>query len=127
MIGLGKFRQQVLKSASVALVSLCLSAAGAQAQVLPSPFVQVLAAEAAKDEAVAGFYRAQGYHPIWTGEDSAERRSALFSALSRAGEHALPVGRYDVATLTAQLAAAQTEGDRAGGNGADPRFSGLCP
>lgn len=93
---------------------LTLASAGAsQAQSLPSPFVQVLAAEASSDDAVAAFYRARSYAPIWTGADAVGRRSALLAALARATDHAIPASRYDVAALVAALEGARTEGDRA--------------
>ncbi len=98
--------------ASVAIFAVSLGSPGV-AQELPSPFVQVVAAEASADEAIAAFYRSRNYAPIWTGEADAERRAALLSALSRASDHALPVRRYDAAQLAAQLTVAQTEGDRA--------------
>ncbi|RGP37973.1 L,D-transpeptidase family protein [Pseudotabrizicola alkalilacus] len=87
----------------------------ASAQDFPSPFVQTIAAEASENEVIAAFYRDSGYRTLWTGpaEQDAQRRSALLSALSRAGAHGLPVARYDVAKLTALLSTAQTEGDRA--------------
>jgi L,D-transpeptidase YcbB len=87
----------------------------AVAQDFPSPFVQTIAIEAAEDDAVAAFYRENGYKTLWTGEDShdVQRRSALLSALSRAGDHALPTPRYDAAKLSAMLSSARTEGDRA--------------
>jgi murein L,D-transpeptidase YcbB/YkuD len=83
------------------------------AQGLPSPFVQVVAAEASVDDAVAAFYRSHDYAPIWTDQAGAARRAALFAILSRAVDHALPVARYDVAGLQALLTGATTEGDRA--------------
>lgn len=92
---------------------MAVLAAPLAAQELPSPFVQVVAAEASADDAVAAFYRANNYAPIWTDEASAARRAALFATLSRAGDHALPIARYDVAGLEALLMSARTEGDRA--------------
>lgn len=85
------------------------------AQDLPSPFLQVLAGEAAEDEAIAAFYRDNGYRTLWTGEAAQDvaRRSALLAALARAGDHGLPVARYDAAKLKTMLSAAKTEGDRA--------------
>ncbi|MDO8883140.1 MAG: L,D-transpeptidase family protein [Pseudotabrizicola sp.] len=85
------------------------------AQEFPSPFIQTIAIEAAEDEAIAAFYRENGYRTLWTGaaEQDSARRAALLQALSRAGDHALPTARYDVAKLTAMLTTAQTEGDRA--------------
>lgn len=112
MSKLGQMRKAAFLFGSAAALSLGLAASGL-AQSLPSPFVQVLAAEVSTDDAVAAFYRARDYDPIWTAEDSVQRRAALFAALSRAGDHALPVTRYDVAALTEALASARTEGDRA--------------
>lgn len=97
---------------SAAAVSVCLYAP-VSAQDLPSPFVQVMAAEASANDAVAAFYKANGYQAIWMGEADAARRSALLNALARAGDHALPTRRYDPRDLTALLTTAETEGDRA--------------
>ena len=85
------------------------------AQDFPSPFVQTIAIEASADDAVAAFYRDNGYRTLWTGaaEQDVQRRAVLFAALSKAGDHGLPVARYDVARLTAMLTGARTEGDRA--------------
>ena len=107
-----KTRRGVLTLATVAGLSVGYSDVSF-AQNLPSPFVQTLAAEASQDEAIANFYRARDYRPIWTDEASAERRAALFSVLDRAKDHALPTARYDVAALMAQVQSATTEGDRA--------------
>ena len=79
---------------------------------VPSPFVQSLSAAASADEAVAGWYRARAYAPIWTGPGDADRRAALFAALDTAPDHGLPPARYDAAGLKAAFAAARTEGDR---------------
>ncbi|MCF8486675.1 MAG: L,D-transpeptidase family protein [Rhodobacteraceae bacterium] len=97
---------------SAAAVSVCLATV-AVAQGLPSPFVQVVAAEASSNDDLAAFYKTIGYATVWTGESDAMRRSALLNALARAGDHALPVRRYDPRKLTALLTTAQTEGDRA--------------
>ncbi|MDR5651814.1 L,D-transpeptidase family protein [Ruixingdingia sedimenti] len=75
-------------------------------------FGQAVAAAAAEDEAVAGFYRDRGYRPLWTGAADAGRRAALLAALDGAGLHALPEGRHDAAALVRQFQAAATEGDR---------------
>lgn len=112
MLGLNRMCRAAVLMGGVAALSLGLSGA-VFAQSLPSPFVQVLAAAASADPAVSDFYKARDYAPIWTGEDAAARRSALFGTLARAGDHGLPTRRYDVAALTALLAAARTEGDRA--------------
>ena len=75
------------------------------------PFIQSLAAAAAKDEAVAGYYASTHYQPIWTGAGDAERRLALLEALATATDHGLPAGRYDAAGLMSRLQSARTEGD----------------
>ncbi len=93
--------------AAFALVAL---ASGARAQV--SPFTQALAQDAARDDAVAGFYKDRGYTEFWTGADAADRRAALFSVLAQASDQGLPVGRYDPEALMQAFRAAQTEGDR---------------
>jgi murein L,D-transpeptidase YcbB/YkuD len=97
---------------SAAAVSVCL-AAPVFAQSLPSPFVQAVAAESSAHDAIAAFYKAHNYQTLWTGEADAARRSALLNAIARAGDHALPVQRYNPKALTALLMAAETEGDRA--------------
>ncbi len=83
----------------------------AQAQGF-SPFVQALAEAAAADEAIANFYRTTEYEAIWTDADDADRRQALLTALSHAGDHGLPVQRYDAGALIEAYRAANTEGDR---------------
>ncbi|MEZ5797096.1 MAG: L,D-transpeptidase family protein [Paracoccaceae bacterium] len=95
---------------SAALMGAMASPAGAQDT--PSPFTQSLAAAAGVDEAISAFYRETGYATLWTGEEDAARRAALFAALATAGDHGLPDSRYDARGLKAALAAAQTEGDR---------------
>ncbi|MFN3845895.1 MAG: murein L,D-transpeptidase [Paracoccaceae bacterium] len=102
----------LLLSASLLVLALSFPA---RAQDFPSPFVQSVAVAAAEDDAVAAFYRDNGYRTLWTGDDAhdVQRRSALFAALSRAGDHGLPTLRYDVTALIAQLTFARTEGDRA--------------
>ncbi|NEX44919.1 L,D-transpeptidase family protein [Pseudotabrizicola algicola] len=102
-------------SGLVLSASLFAFAAPIAAQDFPSPFVQTIAAEASEDATIAAFYAENAYRTLWTGEGAqdVQRRSALLAALSGAAAHGLPVARYDVAELTAQLRAAQTEGDRA--------------
>jgi len=75
-------------------------------------FRQAVAEAAAEDEAISAFYRARDYAPIWTGPEDAHRRTAFLSALARAGDHALPVSRYDPADLRAVFGAVLTERDR---------------
>ena len=66
-------------------------------------FVQAVAEAAADDDVIADFYRDTGYEAIWTDADDADRRQAFLSALATAGDHGLPVARYDGAALVAAL------------------------
>ena len=74
-------------------------AAPASAQF--SAMNQAIAEGAAENDAMAAFYRARDFAPIWTTEDAADRRLALLTALDRAGDHGLPVQRYDADVLRA--------------------------
>lgn len=84
----------------------------APAQML-SPFAQALAQAIGNDEALAQFYRAAGYQPLWTAAEDAARRQAFLTALAGAGDQGLPAARYDRDGLVAKLAGAETERDRA--------------
>ena len=75
-------------------------------------FATAIAAAAAGDEAIAGFYRDRGYAAFWTGGTDSERRAALLQALAGSGAHGLPTVRYDPMALIAAVRAARTEGDR---------------
>lgn len=95
-----------------AALSLGIGLAGplpAGAQV--SPFAASLSEAAAADGSIASFYQARGYAPFWTAPDQAARRAALFAALAGAGDHGLPVARYDAGALMQALRDARTEGD----------------
>ena len=100
---------------AVALVP-CGNSARAEAQLAAfsqaSVFSQTLAAAVSSDEALATFYRARDYRPLWTGPDDVARRKLLLTALDKAALHGLPVARYDAARLRDSFRAAQTEGDR---------------
>ncbi len=93
---------------SVSVLMSLPQAAVAQA----AAYTQSLAEAAAPNDAVAAFYRARGYDPIWTGADDADRRLAFLTVLANAGQHGLPTARYDVAALAAGFRSAETEGDR---------------
>ncbi|MEM6372668.1 MAG: L,D-transpeptidase family protein [Pseudomonadota bacterium] len=92
------------------LVALLPQTASAQV----TAFKQAVAEAAARDADIAAFYKANGYKSLWTGRSGRERqrRAALFSALSKAGNHGLPVARYDAGGLQAKMKAARTERDR---------------
>ncbi|MGZ9810411.1 L,D-transpeptidase family protein [Pseudoroseicyclus sp. H15] len=94
------------------ILSACLAlpAAGASAQVI-SPFRQAIAETAARDDAVAAFYRGRDFAPIWSGSDEAaiERRNALLAAFANAPLHGIPAHLYDPQNVIAALQAAQTD------------------
>lgn len=77
-------------------------------------FRQALAAAAARDDAVARFYRDSGYAAMWTAEGpvAEARRMALLNALDAAPLHALPIQRYDAAALRRAFRDLRSEGDR---------------
>ncbi len=83
----------------------------AQAQV--TAFMQSVAEAAAKDRAIAEFYRANKYKPIWTerGGKSKHRREAFLRAIADAPAHGLPAARYDAETLETNLRRVRSERD----------------
>jgi len=101
---------QIIRAAALFVLTLTimLPATGAQAQV--TAFRQSVAEGAARDEALAEFYRARDFEGLWTGSDRAvqQRRNALLAAFSEAGMHGLPADRYDTGRIMAQLQAAKT-------------------
>jgi len=77
-----------------------------------SGFTQAIAEAAASDPALAAFYAARDYRPIWTSADDAPRRAALFSALDVSGMQGLPQAHYDPEGLRARFGAVQSERQR---------------
>jgi len=75
-------------------------------------FRQAVAEAAAEDRAIAAFYRARDYAPVFTAAEDPARRAALLSALATADDHGLPAARYDPAALRAAFAAAASDRDR---------------
>lgn len=75
-------------------------------------FERALGNALAEDAELSAFYRDRKFQDLWTGQDDAARLYALMQALSGAGDHGLPVARYDVQDLQAAAAAMATEGDR---------------
>ncbi|GAA6178657.1 L,D-transpeptidase family protein [Shimia sp. NS0008-38b] len=94
-----------------ALISLMWLLATA-AQAFPA-FKQAVAESAARDDALAQFYREAAYTPVWTGqgEGYVARRKALINALANVEDHALPAARYDVDALVSQMATAKSARD----------------
>jgi murein L,D-transpeptidase YcbB/YkuD len=84
-----------------------------QAHAQVTAFKQAVAETGSRDEDIAKFYRAQNFEGVWTGNDAIHRarRAALLDALRRAGDHGLPVMRYDANVLERQMAAARSPRD----------------
>ncbi|WP_299296745.1 L,D-transpeptidase family protein [uncultured Tateyamaria sp.] len=102
---------------SVALalvVALLVGGSPQPASAQVTAFKQAVAEAAARDADIAAFYKANGFDSLWTGRSGRERqrRSALFAALDQAGNHGLPVARYDAEGLKAKLKAARNARDR---------------
>jgi len=104
-----------LRAAVLAAACALGVAATAPAQAQVTAFKQTVAEAASSDNDVAAFYRGRDYQPIWTasGEEARARRAALLDALSGADVHGLPVARYGVDRLKAQMAAVRTTRDLA--------------
>jgi len=83
----------------------------ATAQV--TAFKQAVAETGSRDDDIAKFYRAQNFEGVWTGDSELHRarRAALLDALRRAGDHGLPVARYDADALERQMANARSARD----------------
>lgn len=75
-------------------------------------FRQALAEAAAATPALAAFYAARDYAPIWTTAADAGRRGAFFAALDRAGTQGLPAARYDAEGLRTQFGTVASERQR---------------
>jgi murein L,D-transpeptidase YcbB/YkuD len=111
---IASFRLCRLRRATVFGLGLALALSMAQpvsAQV--TAYKQAIAEAASADDAVAAFYRDNGYEAIWTGTDAASlaRRAALIDALGGAASHGLPLSRYDPDGLVAQMAGVRTTRD----------------
>jgi L,D-transpeptidase YcbB len=103
-------RRQVL-GAAAALGMAGIAPMALSAQTFPA-FAQAVAEGVAGDPGLSAFYRETGYAPVFTGPDHALRRSALISALARAGEHGLPVARYRIEELIAAYHRVDSERER---------------
>ncbi|UWQ51519.1 L,D-transpeptidase family protein [Leisingera caerulea] len=87
--------------------------AGAAQADIPAAFRQAVAEAASTDDAVARFYRENGYQAIWTGPDEAsrQRRSALLAALNETRAHGLPDRSAEVSRLVQLMRQARTTRD----------------
>ena len=84
-----------------------------QAGAQVTAFKQAVAETGSRDDDIAKFYRAQNFEGVWTGADEIHqaRRAALLDALRRAGDHGLPVARYDADALERQMMNARSARD----------------
>lgn len=105
-------RRGVLRAMTSALAAGAVMRSGlAMASTLPSAFSQALAAAAGDDTVLLNFYANRGFATVWTGPGDAPRREALLTAFASAGDHGLPLTRYDAVALRHAFENAQTEGD----------------
>ncbi|UWQ47507.1 L,D-transpeptidase family protein [Leisingera aquaemixtae] len=98
---------------ALAMSGLAGSMAGTAQADIPAAFRQAVAESASADDAVARFYRENGYQAIWTGADEAsrQRRSALLAALNDTRAHGLPDRSAEVNGLLQQMQQARTTRD----------------
>ncbi|WP_212523248.1 L,D-transpeptidase family protein [Actibacterium sp. MT2.3-13A] len=108
---LARFRISALTPLVALVLALGFLAAPVAAATTVTAYKQAVAEAAARDEALAEFYRGRDYAPIWTSRGDAARRRAFLEALSRADDHGLPRGRYDADTLAALFRDARSQRD----------------
>ncbi|KEO51965.1 L,D-transpeptidase family protein [Thioclava pacifica] len=77
-----------------------------------SGFTQAVAEAASDTPALAAFYAARDYRPIWTSEADAPRRAAFLRALDLADLQGLPKSHYAPDALRADFSAVQSERQR---------------
>lgn len=84
------------------------------AKAQTTAFRQAVAEGAARDDALAAFYRARTFESVWTGNSEAEiaRRNALLSAFATAADHGLPAATYDPDVLIARLQSVSTPAEK---------------
>lgn len=58
-------------------------------------------------ESIKSFYKSIHYKPMWIGGKNESRHNAFLDALKRAGDHGLPVARYNISDLEAALSEAK--------------------
>ena len=112
------FKFSVTRRASLFGAAVALATAGffapAPAFAQVTAFKQAVAEAAARDDAIAAFYRENNYQPIWTGDDADDRArlSELMRVIQAAGSHGLPVTRYNPEELMATLRNIRSTRDR---------------
>ena len=106
-----RFRISVLTFLTGLLLALGPGAVPASAATTLTAFKQAVAEAAAQDKALAEFYKRRDYAPIGPSRADAGRRRAFLKALSKAGEHGLPTGRYDEEHLAKLFRSAKSQRD----------------
>ncbi len=105
-----------LKAVGIALVAVGLNLANADmsvAQSLLYPGIQKNVTKvSARDKGLAEFYAERRFKPIWVGQQNASRRNAFIKVLRNAGDHGLPVSRYDPKGLQNALRTARSPDQR---------------
>ena len=76
------------------------------ANALVSAFTQAISEKSAQTPALAAFYRARNFEPLWMDAAAGDRRAAFLWALDTALDHGLPRARYDAAEVRAAFLAA---------------------
>ncbi len=89
--------------------AILLPAVPAQAEV--TAFKQAVAEGAARDKALSEFYKSRNYKAIWTSKSDKTRRRAFLKALKGAGDHGLPIVRYDPKQLEQMFRTAKSPRD----------------
>ena len=107
-----KSRRLFLLSA-VSSGAVLVSALSVTAQVRVTGFMQAVAEASSGDKAIAAFYRANGYQPIWTGRSKQfrARRQALLKALTSASDHGLPEAAYSTDFLKINMRSVRSDRD----------------
>lgn len=102
------FIEPVARLCAVIAVILLAQMSDVQAQDLG--YRQAVAEGAARDDALAQFYRARDFEGIWTGNSRVERarRNALLAAFASVGDHGLPTDTYNPDAVMARMQAATT-------------------
>ena len=103
-------RAFIFMSAVVLLAGLGATDASAQ----NTAFRQAVAEAAASDDGMAEFYRTRNYESVWTGRSGRDRsrRRAFLRELAKAGDHGLPIARYNPDEIKAMLRAARSPRER---------------
>lgn len=104
------FTAPLLRAAALSAFVVALAVPASTADAQTTGFRQAVAEGAARDDALAEFYRTRDFVGLWTGNTDGDisRRNALLAAFAGAGDHGLPAAQYDPIALMARLQAATT-------------------